>query len=109
LRRWGAEKISHPIVLSEAVWFFGLGLFPVAVGMGQVDFFHKNYVGWVDCGWDRMLGLYSMGYIGLIKEKQSNFGLEEVFVVEQNSLVSLKKRLFWRLLQGWRFFLLGYV
>jgi hypothetical protein len=51
LRGWGAAKISHPIVLTGAVWFFGLGLFPVAVERGQVYFFYKNYVGWVGCGW----------------------------------------------------------
>jgi hypothetical protein len=43
----GAAKISHPIFYCGSVWFFGLGFFPVAVGMGQVDFLHKNYFGLV--------------------------------------------------------------
>lgn len=32
------------------VWFFGLGWFPVAVGMGKTAFLLGGYVGWV--GWD---------------------------------------------------------
>jgi hypothetical protein len=64
LRGWGALKISHPIFLIEAVWFFSLGLFPVAVGMGQVRFFPLNYVGLDGMGWVSMLNLNSMGYIG---------------------------------------------
>jgi hypothetical protein len=47
LRGWGAPKISHRIHLCGNVWFLGLELFPVAVWMGQVYFFQKNYVGWV--------------------------------------------------------------
>jgi hypothetical protein len=37
--------------------------------MGQVYFFHKNYIGWVGYGWAGMLGLYSVGYIILKKEE----------------------------------------
>jgi uncharacterized membrane protein len=75
-----AAKISHPIFLSEAVWFFGLGFFPVAVWMGQVNFFHKNYVAWVGCKWAGMLSLYSVGYVGLIKkENDRGFSIYKPF------------------------------
>jgi hypothetical protein len=29
--------VSYPIFLIDCVWFFGLGLFSVAVGMGEAD------------------------------------------------------------------------
>ena len=47
LRGWEAAKIPHPIFLTVDVWFFGLGLFTVAVGVGEVNFLRINYVGWV--------------------------------------------------------------
>jgi hypothetical protein len=69
LRGWEAPKIPHPIFLTMDVWFFGLGLFPVAVRMGKVNFSRINYVGRVGWGWDRMLSLYYLVYIGLIREE----------------------------------------
>jgi hypothetical protein len=64
LRGWGAAKISHPIVLSEAVWFFGLGLFPVAVEMGQVYFFLQKLC-WM--GGMRMGGYVEFVFYGLFR------------------------------------------
>ena len=51
---WGALKFPHPVFLLGAVWFFGLGCFPVCVGLGRVRFclvsIHGAMLGWA--GWD---------------------------------------------------------
>jgi hypothetical protein len=35
---WVASEFSHPVLWLGYVWFFGLGCFLVAVGMGGVEF-----------------------------------------------------------------------
>ncbi len=63
-----ASEFSRPILWLGYVWFFGLGCFSVAAGMGGVEFLIASLCSamleWMGRGWESMLSVYFENCIG---------------------------------------------
>jgi hypothetical protein len=64
----GGFRVSRPMGVLGAVWFFVLGCFLGLFGTGGVDFLHMCYVG-------SMLGMMGWGWVGMLKADACVVGL----------------------------------